>query len=95
MLDDGDVLSDIAEDSGDEAEAFTEGVEEDTLVESAKQAETDAAAQATATQTAAATKAGTAEEGTGEDPVAGEEGDCPRHGGGRPEDSQGAPRPRI
>jgi hypothetical protein len=48
------VVARIAKDSGEESSAFTEGVADDALVDSAKSAEGDAADQSAATQTAAA-----------------------------------------
>ncbi len=80
-VDEQRVLTRIANDSGDEAEAFTEGVAEDDLVASAKSAETAAAALATATQTAATTKAGTSTDDSGQGTLPGN-GDCPQGGGG-------------
>jgi hypothetical protein len=83
------VLSRLAADSGDEAEAFTEGVAEDDLVASAKSAEGDAATQATATQTAAEAKGGSADASQQDADVHGH-GDCPGYGGG-PHGPSGGP----
>ena len=80
-----DALERLAEDSADEAEAFTEGVADDELTDAAKTALTAAATQATAT--AAAAGALVADDGTGDvaddsaTGAAGDRGDCPRGGG--------------
>ena len=76
-------LERIAEQADEEAESFEEGVQDDTLVPSAEQALTDAAAQAAATSDEATTLADSIEasEEEGETAGEGEEGgDCPEGG---------------
>jgi hypothetical protein len=89
------VLEDVVETSDEEAEAFAEGVEDDTLVPSAGTALTDAEAQATATSEAAASLADSIDPAAADDDEEAEDEDCPRGGpGGRrggPRDPQEAP----
>ncbi len=77
-----EVLDAIAGEAGDEADAFTEGVSDDTLTDAGKSAEQDAATQATATAAAAQKLYDaldlSAADASGDGPGG---GDCPGGGG--------------